>query len=222
MIPPINRRIVIADDHPIVREGLREIIERDGRFSIVGEAGDGEEAIRLVKEHAPNAAILDVEMPRKSGLDVAQAIQMESLPVAVLILTMFNQESVFNRAMDLGVVGYILKDSVGADIVRGLLAVTSGEFYISPSLIGYTMRDKSQKSARRKSRNIDDLTPSERRVFDLITLSKTTNQIAEELHVSPRTVEHHREHICQKLNLSGSYALLRYALESRALPGKEQ
>lgn len=220
MIPSTKKRIIIADDHPIVREGLRELIERDDRFTVVGEAMNGEEALTYIAGYAPDAVILDVEMPKKSGLDVAQYIYLKELPVKVLILTMFNQESVFNRAMDLGVLGYVLKDSVGADIIRGLLAVMNGEYFISPSLSGYTKRDKREPSQKKRPRNLDELTQSERRVFELITQSKTTNQIAEELYISPRTVEHHREHICQKLNLSGSYALLRFALDQKGLPGK--
>lgn len=215
-----QKRIVLADDHPIVREGLREIIERDHRFRVDAEAGDGEQALRLARELLPHAVILDVEMPKMSGLDVAQHIQTQELPVAVLILTMFNHESVFNRAMDIGVLGYVLKDSIGPDIVRGLEAVLRGEYYISSSLIRHTVHRTRGGPTGRTSHGLDQLTPAEQKVFDLISQSKTSNQIAEELRVSHRTVEHHREHICQKLNLSGSYALLRYALERRALPGQ--
>ena len=213
MNSPERITIVLADDHPIVREGLRDILGRGGRFEIVGEAADGEEALRIVRETQPDVLLLDIEMPRMSGLDVAEALQKEDARVAILILTMYHQESIFNRAMDLGVIGYMLKDSAGTDITRGITAVTNGEYYISPALTKYAMRGKP--SAREE--RVQDLTQMEKRVFTLIAKSRTTRQIAEELSVSPRTIEHHRANICEKLNLSGSYALLRFALENKVV-----
>jgi DNA-binding NarL/FixJ family response regulator len=204
--------IFIADDHPIVREGLRDLLERFGRFIIVGEAGDGEETLRRLPELRPDVLILDVEMPRKSGLEVLEEINARSMPVAVLILTMYNQESIFNRAMDLGVLGYVLKDSAGADIVRGIETVKRGEYYISPALLPYAIAGRNQP----KRDPFPELTEMERTILSRIAASRSTSQIAEELHRSPRTVEHYRECICQKLNLSGNYALLRYALENKA------
>ncbi|MCZ7557006.1 MAG: response regulator transcription factor [Bacteroidia bacterium] len=211
MKSPIS--IFLADDHPIVRDGLRDILEQHDRFVIAGEAGDGEEVLRCLRINVPDVLILDIEMPKKSGLEVARAIRDEGIGVLILILTMYNQESIFNRAMDLGVMGYMLKDSAGEDVIRGIEAVLSGEYYISPALNKYVMR--GQKSTPQHP--LSELTPSERKVFGLIASSRTTNQIAEELHLSPRTIEHHRERICNKLNLSGSYALLRYALENKSL-----
>jgi DNA-binding NarL/FixJ family response regulator len=212
--PPVS--VFLADDHPIVRDGLREILERHGGFVIAGEAGDGEEALACILETPCDVLILDIEMPRMSGLEVAQAIRDQGLPVFILILTMYNHESIFNRAMDLGVIGYMLKDSAGTDIVRGIEAVIKGDYYISPALTKYTIRGQTSAS----DRAIEKLNPTERKILDMIALSRSTKQIAEELHLSPRTIEHHRERICKKLNLSGSYALLRYALEQKSgLPG---
>ncbi len=203
--------VFLADDHPIVLDGLREVLRRDGRFEIVGEAGNGEDALRSVRLSPPDVLLLDVEMPVKSGLDVAGAIHAEQIPVAVLILTMYNQESIFNRAMDLGVTGYMLKDSAGTEIIRAVTAVLNGEYYISPSLLKYALR--VQPSSR--DSDSSELSPMESRVLALIAMSQTTMQIAEELNLSPRTIEHHRQHICRKLHLSGNYALLRYALENK-------
>ena len=192
---------------------MRDILDRHGEFTIIGEAGDGEETLRCIREHRPDVLVLDIEMPKKSGLDVAQAIHDEDIPVAILMLTMYHQESIFNRAMDLGVIGYMLKDSAGVDIVRGIEAVLRGDYFISPALTKYAMR--GQKAMRENP--VDELSATERKILDLIAGSRSTNQIAELLHLSPRTIEHHRERICHKLNLSGSYALLRYALENKTV-----
>jgi DNA-binding NarL/FixJ family response regulator len=211
----IRHTVFLADDHPIVLDGLRDVLRRDGRFEIVGEAGNGEDALRFVRSSPPDALVLDIEMPVKSGLDVAEAIHAEQIPVAVLILTMYNQESIFNRAMDLGVTGYMLKDSAGTEIVRAVTAVLDGDYYISQSLLKYALR--VQPSSRDADNS--ELTPVESRVLSMIAMSRTTSQIAEELNLSPRTIEHHRQHICRKLHLSGNYALLRYALENKQVIG---
>jgi DNA-binding NarL/FixJ family response regulator len=204
--------VFLADDHPIVRDGLRDILTRDPRFTVVGEAGDGIETLRLITELHPDVLILDIEMPGKNGLDVAREIRDRSIPVAILVLTMYHQESIFNRAMDLGVTGYVLKDSVGTDIIHGIEAVMKGEYYISPVLMNYRMRGKTAADTVSE----DVLSEKEREILDMIASSRSTAQIAEGLHRSPRTIEHYRERICQKLHLSGSYALLRYALEYKA------
>jgi DNA-binding NarL/FixJ family response regulator len=204
--------VLIADDHPIVRDGLRDLLERRGRFTVIGEAGDGQETLDRLRELRPDVLLLDIEMPVKSGLDVLEEIHAQSIPVAVLILTMYNQESIFNRAMDLGVTGYVLKGSAGADIARGIEAVLHGEYYISPALLQYAMKGRKEPLPEPP----EELTDIEKLILTRIVASRSTNQIAEELHRSPRTIEHYRERLCQKLNLSGSYALLRYALEHKA------
>lgn len=208
---PESISVFIADDHPIVRDGLRDILERHGGFEIAGEAGDGVTTLQALRKHIPDVLVLDIEMPLMSGLEVLQSIRDEGMEIRTLVLTMFNQESIFNKAMDLGVVGYMLKDSAGIEIVRGIESIVRGEYFISPILMKYAMRGQSSSSAN----PLTDLTASERTVLDLIAASRSTNQIAEELHLSPRTIEHYRQRICQKLNLSGSYALLRYALEHK-------
>jgi len=205
--------VAIADDHPIFRKGLRDIIELDPRFRIVGEAADGEEAVRIVRELQPRAILLDIEMPRRTGLEVAEILQAEGLPIAILILTMYRQESIFNRAMDLGVTGYILKESASSDVVEGIIAVTRGEYYISPSLTKYAMRESPAGDRNHETTPaLESLTQMERRVLSLIAAARTTRQIADEMHISYRTVESHRHNICAKLGLSGSYALLRFAM----------
>ena len=132
--------LVIADDHPIILKGLREVIEEDPGIRILGEANDGRAAYALIEQLRPTVAVLDIEMPELSGLEVVRLIGEHELPVLVIILTMYDDEAIFSRALDLGVRGYILKDSASMDIVRGIRQVAGNEYYISPSLSGKALR----------------------------------------------------------------------------------
>lgn len=210
-----NIRVVIADDHPVFRTGLRDIIETDRRFHIVGEAGDGKEALKLVRAHQPDALVLDVEMPKLDGLEVARQLHEAESMVAVLILTMHQKESIFNKAMDYGVTGYLLKDSAAADIVQALVAVVNGKHFISAALTEKALEHNAREQTMVEG--FHELSRTERKVFIRIAAAKTSVQIADELNISLRTVENHRSHIGQKLGLRGSYSLLRYALEHREL-----
>lgn len=208
-------RIIIADDHPVFRTGLRDIIETDRHFHIVEEAGDGEEALRHVRAHNPDALVLDIEMPRLDGLEVARQLHEEGSTVAILILTMHQNESIFNRAMDYGVTGYLLKDSAAADIVHALVAVISGKYFISAALTEQALEHARQELS--VVNGFNELSRTELKILVRIAAANTSVQIADELNVSLRTVENHRSHIGQKLGLRGSYSLLRYALENREL-----
>lgn len=205
--------VIIADDHPVLRAGLREIIESDRDFRIEATAGDGEEALREVRSRKPDVLLLDIEMPKMDGLEVAKQLHEEGSAVAILILTMHHQDSVFNKAMDYGVSGYLLKDSAEDDILAAIRAVLDGRCFVSPALTAQALDFvRRQRSAGEEFR---DLTSMEYRILVRIAESKTSGQIAEDLSLSPRTVEKHRLHIGQKLGLRGSYSLLRYALENR-------
>jgi len=208
--------VVIADDHPLFREGLREVLEADGSFEIVGEAGDGEQAMSLVRARRPAIAVLDLEMPKASGLAAAEAIRSEDLDVAAVILTMHRDEGMLRRALDLGVRGYVLKDSAVAEIVACLHMVSAGKPYVSPALTG-ALLDRRAEAPLSELAAVGDLTPAERRVLRLIARGMTSPEIAGELGNSPKTIENHRSHICAKLGLSGPHALLRFALEHKAL-----
>jgi len=205
--------IIIADDHPALRAGLREIIETDRTLRVAATAGDGEEALREVRSRKPDVLLLDIEMPKLDGLEVARQLHDEDSTVAILVLTMHHEDSVFNRAMDYGVSGYLLKDSAEEDILEAIRAVLDGRCFVSPVLTAQALDfARRQRSADEDFR---DLTAMEYSVLVRIAESKTSGQIAEELNLSPRTVDNHRLHIGQKLGLRGSYSLLRYALENR-------
>jgi DNA-binding NarL/FixJ family response regulator len=206
----------IADDHPVFRKGLRDIIEGDGRLLFVGEASDGREALHAIESLRPCVAILDLNMPEMTGLEIARRVSEQALPVAVVFLTLYDDEIFFNNAMELGVSGYLLKDSVASEIVRCILAVARGDIFISPTLSGSVLRKNVQFDlVNDAAAGFTRLTPTERRILRLVAEYKTSEQIALELFISPKTVENHRTNICRKLKLSGRNALIRFASENR-------
>ena len=152
-------------------------------------------------------------MPKRDGLGVVKALHDEGATVAILILTMHQSESIFNRAMDFGVTGYFLKDSASADILNALVAVIGGKHFISPSLTEHALDRVRNDNA--SLQELAGLTTVEKKILEKISSSHTSSQIADELCISRRTVENHRMHISQKLGLRGSYSLLRYALENK-------
>lgn len=209
--------ILIVDDHPVFRRGLREVIAEHSRFRIVGEASDGEAAMRLVLELKPRVAVVDIDMPRLSGLELVRALRRMELPVATLFLTMYKEEDMFNAAMDSGVKAYVLKENAADDIVTALEKVAQGETFVSPS-----MSDMKQRRSARVQElllckpQIDDLTSAERRILKLIAEDRTSKEIAELLRISVKTVENHRLKICHKLNLHGSHSLLKFAFDNKS------
>jgi DNA-binding NarL/FixJ family response regulator len=208
--------LVLADDHPLFRHGLRNVIASEKRFVILGEAGDGEHALELIHRLKPRLALLDIDMPKMSGLDVAAEVMKAKLKTDVIVLTMHEDSEHFDLAMDAGVVGYILKDSASEDIVHCVDAVLSGKTYISPTLSRHLIKEHDKAKDGMDNRlGLSDLTPTERKILKLISESKSTNDIARVLYVSTRTVSAHRANICVKLDLHGTNALLKFALENR-------
>jgi len=213
---PHNPAIIIADDHPIFREGLRKVIECDRGGRVVAEAGDGQTALRLIREHKPDVAVLDVVMPGLNGLNVARQIQREHLPVAIVFLTMFKEEDMFNEAMDLGAKGYVLKENAVSDIIGCLDSVASGNYFISPAISHLLVRRTERaRGLAEQTLGLSSLTPTERRILNMIARGKTSKEIATELFISPKTVENHRLNITGKLDIHGNNALLKFALENR-------
>ena len=211
-------KIVIADDHPMIRDGLRNAIERNTAWEVVGEAQDGEGAIELIDKLQPAIAILDISMPDRNGFEVVRVLRQKKIQTHVVFLTMHRDEDFFQRALDLGVRGYVLKDSAVIDVVSAIKAVSRGEHYTSPALTSYLIRSRSSVSPAASSEQglgLHSLSPTERRVLELIAEYKTSKDIADQLSTSPRTVETHRTNICQKLGLHGRHALMKFALENK-------
>jgi DNA-binding NarL/FixJ family response regulator len=207
-------RILVADDHPIFCEGLVRAIEREKTFAIIGQAGDGVEALNLIRELHPDIAILDISMPVMDGLEVARRVHQEALPTELIILTMYKDSRYFDAALDLGVRGYVVKDSVSAELVTCLRAVADGHYYISPAISDLLIRwERRVASLPAAAPPLDRLTPAERTILGYVAENKTSREIAQELSVSVRTVENHRTHICHKLGIKGHNALLQFAIE---------
>ena len=210
-------RVVIADDHPVVRRGLRQTIEADPRLKVVAEAGDGEAALARIQELKPAIAVVDVDMPRLDGLGVAREIRKRRLPVEIVFLTIHGEEDLFHSAMDLGSKGYLLKDSALTEIVKALRAVAEGNYYVTPSLTAYLVHRRSRAQAFSSEHpGLGDLTPTERRILGMVAEGKSSKSIAEELFIHYRTVENHRTNICQKLGLQGHNALFKFALQHKS------
>jgi DNA-binding NarL/FixJ family response regulator len=212
---PSQISILIADDHPIVRQGLRQVIEREADLKILAEADDGQAALEQIIELAPDVAVLDLDMPRMDGLELLRVLRERSLSVAVIMLTVHREEALFNHALQLGAQGYMLKDSALADIVNGIRAVAAGQNFVSPLLTSYLFQQRI--SAPKTNRPaLAELTQTERQVLKLIAEYKTNNQIAEELYISPLTVKTHRRNISIKLGLEGKHTLMKFALDHKA------
>jgi DNA-binding NarL/FixJ family response regulator len=205
--------IIIADDHPIVRQGLRQTIEAVGGLKIVAEASEGRTALEQIEKLKPEVAILDIDMPELDGFGVARNVREQELPVHIIFLTIHREEEFLNEAINLGAKGYVLKDSALTDIVNCVKAVSMGQHYVSPTLTSHLLnRRERSTNLRQQQHGLKDLSPTELRVLKLIAEYKTSKEIAEELFISPRTVETHRTNICNKLELHGSHALMKFAL----------
>ncbi len=206
-----NISILIADDHPMFRFGLRETIEKMNNLHTIYEAEDGASALRIIEERHPALAILDIEMPKMNGLEIAKIIQQKNLPCDVIILTMYDKENMFNKAMDAGVMGYVLKENATREIQNCITAVLNGNHFVCPLLSEFLLRRKNRTAiGMQKGEGIMSLTEMERKVFSYIAEMKTTDDIAQELFISSRTVETHRHNICSKLNIHGANALLKF------------
>jgi DNA-binding NarL/FixJ family response regulator len=198
--------VLIADDHAIFRLGLKQILNSAPPIVVVDEADDGEAAWQKLRATTAQVAILDVDMPGRDGFELARAVREARLAIAIVFLTMHKDEHFLHQALDLEVRGYVVKDSALTEIVPCVRAVAAGREYVSPQLTGFLIT---------RSR-VRELTAIERRVLKQVAAYKSNRQIADQLCLSVRTIEHHRARISQKLELEGHHALLKFALEHQA------
>jgi len=205
-------KIVIADDHPIVRQGLVNIVEENDSFNIVAQSGDGTETLQLIEEHQPDIVLLDISMPGLDGLEIVKKSGERGISCKFIILTMYDDKEYFDRAMDLGVKGYLLKENAVNDLTDCLNSVTEGKHYICPEISGHLLDRDIQKDTLSF---LDTLTKTEQQILELISENKTSKQIADELYISLRTVQNHRNNITHKLDLQGHNKLLQFALENK-------
>jgi two-component system response regulator NreC len=200
-------RIVLADDHVLVRQGLKSLLERE-HFQVMAEASDGQDAVRLVESHHPDIAILDISMPTLNGIDAARGLSRSAPKTKVILLTQHEEEQYIHEALEAGVKGYVLKNQVANDLIQAIRQVCRGEFYLSPGISRAVMeayRNKSERPA-------DPLTVRERQVLQLIAEGKSTKDTASVLGISVKTAESHRMRLMQKLNIHETASLVRYAV----------
>jgi len=214
MKKPIS--LLIADDHPIFRKGLREVLTEDPDVELVAETGDGQTAMQKIRESKPQVAVLDMDMPGMSGLQIARRVRELKLPVALVILTMHKEERVFNEAIEAGVLGYVLKENAESDLLNCVHAVAAGQHFISPSLSSLLLnRNARAKKLVEEKPELETLTTTERRILKLVAEDLTSKEIGERLGISFHTVENHRANISEKLKLSGSHSLLKFAFANK-------
>ena len=216
-------KIFIADDHPIFRSGLRQLIETAPRMAVIGEAKDGAEAIERLLASPADVALLDIDMPKADGFQVLTALREKGLSLQFVFLTMHKDEQFLNAALDLGVKGFLVKDSAAEEVIDCVNAVVKGEEFISPQLTSLLLKRlrHAQENPAQPSL-LDQLTPTERKVLKLIAQFKTNKEIAAELFMGVRTVEQHRLNISEKFNLKGRHALVKFVTENfDQLKGKE-
>lgn len=211
-------KIIIADDHPIFRDGLKQLIEKEDNMSVTGEAEDGQKALELILKNKPDIAILDMSMPEKTGLEVLRELRNKKVKTKIIFLTMFREEDIFNEAMDLGVEGYVLKESAENDILMCINHVAKDNYCISPLISNLMIKRMNRKSELdRQKPSLENLTPTERRILKLIAQDKTSKEISDILFISYRTIENHRTAISNKLNLHGAHSLVKFAIENKSI-----
>lgn len=211
-------RILLADDHAILRRGLKALLEREADMDVVGEAADGRETLKQVEELRPDVVVLDITMPNLNGIEAARQIQAKGWGTAIIILSMHSDEGYVLRALRAGARGYLLKDTVEAELIRAIQAVAGGKAYFSPEVSKLLVEDYVQGM---QERGIDDsyelLTPREREVLQLLAEGKSSKDIARLLELSVYTVDTHKSNLMQKLSLHSMAELILYAVRKRII-----
>ncbi len=206
-------RILLADDHTVVRDGLRALVEKQPDMSVIGEAADGRDTIRLAEEQSPDVVIMDIAMPNMNGIEATRRIIASKPQTAVLILSMHQDESYVLRSLKAGARGYLLKDSVRSDVIEAIRAVVQGRSFLTRKVSRILQEDYVREMERRGVEDSYDLlTDREREVLQLVAEGRTNKEVASMLNISLTTVETHRTHILQKLNLHSIPELILYAV----------
>lgn len=210
-----RKKIVIADDHELLRSGLRQVLDQQECYDIY-EASNGLEALDLIRKEKPEAAILDIEMPELSGYEVAVKVLSEQENSHIIFLTMHKDEIMLKKALDIGVKGYVLKENTVSEIIQCMESVLKGKHYLSPALSELLIRRHTLPEVNETvQQGLQQLTASEMTILSLLPQMKTSQEMADELNVSVKTIQNHRNNICNKLGLAGRHALLRYALDHK-------
>jgi DNA-binding NarL/FixJ family response regulator len=205
--------ILLADDHPVVRRGLKSTIEEDGGLRVIAEAADGADALRQIVELKPAVAIVDIDMPVLNGLGVARELAAQDIQTRIIFMTFHADEDLMRAAMDVGGKGYLLKGSETDEIAAAIRAVVAGRTYIGSTMAAILLKQTTDSA---QPLDISALTPTEKKILRLIADGLSSKEIGDELSIHYRTVENHRTNMCRKLNIEGANALARFALQHRA------
>lgn len=214
MTVPLKTRILLADDHAMVRHGLRLVLDAEPDLEVVAEAGDGAEAVRLALEHDPHLLILDVSMPRLTGLQAARELSRRKPELRMLMLSMHDNERYFFEALRAGASGYVLKSSADRDLVEACRATMRGEPFLYPKAARALIREHLEGAVEGGTVREDPLTPRESEIVKLVAEGHTSREIAEALVISEKTVERHRANVLEKLGMRDRVELTRYAIRT--------
>jgi DNA-binding NarL/FixJ family response regulator len=213
MTTPLKTRILLADDHAMVRRGLRMVLDAQPDLSVVAEAGDGAEAVDLaLATEELDLAVLDVAMPRLTGLQAAAELRQRRPELRTLMLSMYDSEQYFFEALKAGAAGYVLKSAADRDLVEACRAAMRGEPFLYPAAVAALIRDYLDRASRGEATPTDPLSPREAEIVKLVAEGYSSDEIAEVLVISRKTVEHHRSHILEKLGMRDRVQLTRYAI----------
>lgn len=205
-------KIIIADDHGIVREGLRSLIEKEPDMEVIGEAKDGKETVELARQLSPDVIIMDISMPNLNGIEATRLIMSENPKIKVIVLSIHAEKRIVKEILSAGAAGYVLKTYLFDELARALHSVTVNGYYLSPKVTNIVVGEYLDDSVKVQTKDEVNLTGREREVLQLIAEGKTSKQIALILHVSPKTIETHRRKLLDKIEASGVAELTKYAI----------
>ena len=210
---PEAKRIVIVDDHPLFRKGLEQLIHSDGTFAVCGEAGNGADAMEVIRKLNPNLAIVDLSLPGANGIELIKNIRAEFPKLPILVLSMHDESLYALRALRAGAEGYVMKHEAMANVIQAIREVFNGRPYLSPAMAAQVITKFAHRNAEGEADPVERLSDRELEILELIGKGREVRQIAKLLHLSPKTVETHRAHIKDKLDLKNSREVARFALQ---------